>query len=408
MVGWTQGPDGRGTADILWTCFLTIFACTYSIIHVNLPAEDESGWGVLVRKVRWSLWAVYAPELVTAHAATQWEGARKSRDEMRGLGVANWDLVHGFFALSGGFVLHPPDTASFPVNAKALFYLVSRGHVPAPKITAKEIWDRSKRDRFAKTVAVLQSLYLVTQTLGRAFKSLQVTCLELVTVAFLLCTAVTSYFWMMKALDVETPEHIYMKTSMARVLIEAGPAANEPFFFTPMDFVEQPGWFKWKRQHIFRDFGGIGQRPLRRIPNDFYDGPASWKLAIFLWVASIAHLGVHVFGWAFFFPTVTEWYMWQVASLSLLAIISGSGLFNVFSVKPGLDFRVNTLGIWYTTPEKNTFWRRWAVHGPAFLAAMVYYLAKTFILVEAFVSLRLMSTSAYQTVPWTDYLLRGS
>ncbi|KAI0876780.1 hypothetical protein GGS24DRAFT_498587 [Hypoxylon argillaceum] len=222
MVGWAPEPDGRGTMTLIWTCFLAIFTCTWSAIHTNLPAEGESSFAIFLRKVRWSLWAVYAAEL------------------------------------------------------------------------------------------------------------------ELVTVAFLLCTAVTCYFWLRKALDVETHEHIYLKIPMTTVLLEAGHSAEKPFVHTSMDFVEQPGWFFWKRHPLFENFGGISGRPLRRIPNDFYDPPSTLRMALFLWVLSISHLGIHVLGWRFLFPTMVEWYLWQGASLGLLGIFLFSRILNVLSVIPGV------------------------------------------------------------------------
>ncbi|RWA05963.1 hypothetical protein EKO27_g9149 [Xylaria grammica] len=411
MVGWVSEPDGRGTVTLIWTCFLAIFTCTWSVIHTNLPAEGESSLKVFLRKTRWALWAIYAPELVTAHAATQWQGARKSRSEMRALGLSHWELVHGFFALSGGFILHTggiDNTPPFPINAKALHYLVDKGYVDAPSITAEEIWDRSKQDKLSKVVALVQSLYVVTQVIGRASQRLAISCLELVTVAFLLCTAATYYFWLWKALDIETHEHIYLKIPMASVLLEAGHLAEKPFIHTPMDFVEQPGWFFWKRHPLLQNFGGISGRPLRRIPNDFYDPPSTLRIALFLWMLSISHLGIHVIGWVFTFPTMIEWYLWQIASLGLLGIFLISGVLNVLSVIPGWGFRVNTLGIWYSTPKDDTFWRKWALNGPSLVGAMLYYVAKTYIILECLLSLRLMPSSVYRTVDWTQYLLRGA
>ncbi|KAI1366910.1 hypothetical protein F5Y08DRAFT_337161 [Xylaria arbuscula] len=409
-VGWVPEPEGRGTATLISTCFLAIFTCVWSVIHTNLPAEDESGFAIFFRKVRWSLWAVYAPELVMTHAATQWQGACRSRSEMQALGLSHWELVHGFFALSGGFILHPSgsdDLPPFAINAKALHYLVDKGYVDPPSITAKEIWDRSKKDRFSKVAALVQSLYVVTQVISRAFQHLAISCLELVTVAFLLCTAVTCYFWLRKALDVKTHEHIYLKIPMATMLLEAGYSAEKPFVHTPMDFIEQPGWFFWTRHPLFENFGGISGRPLRRIPNDFYDPPSTLNMAFFLWVVSMAHLGIHVFGWGVMFPTKIEWYLWQVASLGLLGIFF-SGILTVLAVLPGWGFRINTLGIWYSTPKNDTFWRKWALNGPSLVLAGLYYIAKTYLIVECFLSLRLMPSSAYQTVNWTRYLIRGS
>lgn len=42
-VGWVTSPNQRGTADIIWTCLLTILACSWTILHLNIPA-NTNGW----------------------------------------------------------------------------------------------------------------------------------------------------------------------------------------------------------------------------------------------------------------------------------------------------------------------------------------------------------------------------
>ena len=199
-----------------------------------------------------------------------------------------------------------------------------------------------------------------------------------------------------------------MQHSMAKVLLEAGSAGKQPYVDTPMDFVEKPGWNVWQRQPCFQNFGGIEGRPLRRIPNDYVEPPLSLSLALFTWLLSVGHLGIHVIGWKYPFPTTIEWYLWQITSLSLLSMVFAAGMLDVLTVKPGLDFAVTAMGIWRTTPKKNTIWRRWALHGPALVASVLYLTGKTFLIVEAFASLRLMSESAYRTVQWTGNLVHGT
>ncbi|KAE9378554.1 hypothetical protein N431DRAFT_329185 [Stipitochalara longipes BDJ] len=408
LVGWANQPNTRGTMDIIWSCFFAIFSCTWSIIHINLPEPNEGFWSIFSRKARWSLWAVYAPELLTTLAASQWQSARRSREAMRCIGVQHWDTVHGFFANAGGFVLHTRDAPPFPINSKSIFYLVSKGYIQAPSVTSKEIWDRSKRDKFAKGVAVIQGTYLVAEIIARALQSLAISCLELTTLAFLVCTAATYYFWMEKPLDAEVPIHIHMDHSMASVLISAGTVAEKPFVNTPMDFVEQPGWNAWKRHAIFTNFGGLRGRPIQRVPNDFVEPPITMKLALLLWFISVLHLSLGVCGWKFTFPTIFEKYLWRCTTLSLLVLVTFGGLTNVLTVKPGLDYTITTLGIWQTVPKKNTLWRRWALNMPAIVASGLYFLGKTIILIEALVSLRLMPESVYHAVEWTQFFLEWS
>ena len=82
------------------------------MLHLNLPAPGDSGRSIFLRKVRWLLLGVFAPELPMLFAFAQWASAKRSVLEMRNLGFTNveWTLVHAFYADSGGFLLQPSDT----------------------------------------------------------------------------------------------------------------------------------------------------------------------------------------------------------------------------------------------------------------------------------------------------------
>lgn len=42
-VGWEPGPTQRGTLTLVWSCVATMFACTWSILHLNVPARRSRG-----------------------------------------------------------------------------------------------------------------------------------------------------------------------------------------------------------------------------------------------------------------------------------------------------------------------------------------------------------------------------
>ncbi|KAG7041283.1 Major facilitator superfamily domain general substrate transporter protein [Colletotrichum scovillei] len=35
LVGWVAGPETRGTLTLVWSCVITIFACTWTVLHLN-------------------------------------------------------------------------------------------------------------------------------------------------------------------------------------------------------------------------------------------------------------------------------------------------------------------------------------------------------------------------------------
>ena len=74
----------RSITDILWSCFATLFACTWLSIHPNMPGPDEGFWKITLRRLKIMLWVLICPELIIAWAARQWLAARRLRDEYGG------------------------------------------------------------------------------------------------------------------------------------------------------------------------------------------------------------------------------------------------------------------------------------------------------------------------------------
>jgi hypothetical protein len=74
--GWADSPQFRGTSDILWSCIVTITACVYTAMHLNIPREHRSKWARLGAKVKWATIAILGPELVLLTAFKQFRAAR--------------------------------------------------------------------------------------------------------------------------------------------------------------------------------------------------------------------------------------------------------------------------------------------------------------------------------------------
>jgi hypothetical protein len=129
LVGWVDQPNYRGTFDIILSCLLVVLTCSWTVLHINLPARNDRNITIYLRKARWAILAIFAPEVVTLFASCQWSSARSNIDDMHAVGVINWTTVHGFYANSGGFMLHSPDMPPFPINTQAVQYLVKKGYL---------------------------------------------------------------------------------------------------------------------------------------------------------------------------------------------------------------------------------------------------------------------------------------
>jgi hypothetical protein len=72
-VGWVaEPPHGRGTVSLLYSCLFTIYICTWSAVHLNVPADDDASWEIKLRKVKWMVVAILAPEYAATNAFRDW------------------------------------------------------------------------------------------------------------------------------------------------------------------------------------------------------------------------------------------------------------------------------------------------------------------------------------------------
>ena len=76
--------DRRSLSDIVWSCFATIFACTWLSVHPNMPGPDEGPWKIALRRLELMFWSLIFPEMIIYWAFRQWDAAQSLRDEYGG------------------------------------------------------------------------------------------------------------------------------------------------------------------------------------------------------------------------------------------------------------------------------------------------------------------------------------
>ena len=77
--------DCRTLSDIVWSCLVTIFACTWLAVHPNIPGPDESPLSNTLSQVKLMLFALIAPEIILGWAIRQWYVARRVAAELQGM-----------------------------------------------------------------------------------------------------------------------------------------------------------------------------------------------------------------------------------------------------------------------------------------------------------------------------------
>ncbi|PSK42712.1 hypothetical protein B9Z65_5634 [Elsinoe australis] len=395
QTGWVSQPDSRGTMGILWSCSSTLFICVWVMLHLNIPARDESFITVTIRRTKWFVMSLLAPELVMLFAGGQWAAACRSVKDMKESGIEDWTMEHAFYAESGGFELHTADMAPFPVTARQLLYLIERGYVSRPHITRAEIWDKSKADRFVKVLAAVQSAWFTLEVIARAAQKLAVTLLELSTLCLMTCTAATLYFWFYKPLDVKTPNTLNSKVTMAEILLRAGEAGKAPYKDTPLDFVEPLDYTS--TQFPLNRIWGERRRPLPRIPNDRDSLLHSWNVVVAVSIPTAAFGTLQLIAWNFEFPTRDEQMLWRWTTVAN-GIVLGTGCALEAAAIIASNYTLSGLRTF------NEYKLRWPWSLTFLVPGILYFVARTITIAEVMISLRALPSTCFQTVKWTSFI----
>ncbi len=404
--GWVEAPSGRGTLNIIWSCFFTIFVACWTVLNLNLPSPEERSWQIKLRKAKWMAFAVVVPEVLTASAFAQRVAARESVRVMTALGY-KWTMQHAFFLNMGGIWLKPKESRPFPINAAQLSYLVADGYMQLPSISKKEIEDKSKADKFAKIFACGQILWLVLQCIGRAIQHLPITTLEIATLGFAIPSVATFALWFCKPADIEVPTFVPVAESTVELLERLSPV-KYAWRQTPLDFVDTinaPSITSeiilrtkhWPKRRIF-----VG--PSTRIRNDVFALKYSKLDQVFVFAVWAGYAGVHISAWNFAFPSDAELILWRVASLTM------TGSMFIFWITTN---RKSYLLVAYLWPKKRAQMEKVSSERAKVSTIQImlgaftvfaYLAARVCLIVQVFLCLRKEPLRAFSTVDWTNFL----
>ncbi|KAM0325633.1 hypothetical protein ACHAPQ_007944 [Fusarium lateritium] len=240
---WVGTADIRSTIDILQSCLLTLFACIYTALHLDVP--NKTAWHrVLLSKLRWVMITLFAPEVSVYMATDQLHQAWKLKSDLRAIckrdgnqghkGIDfNIDLRYCFFIVMGGIhvdvdhILSIPDLDkgaldpeskprpfSVRLNPNTIVHLAERGHwIP---ISDRKIDDKSKADVLQKALVVIQVSWMVMQCIARKAYDLPLSLLEIHTMVHVVCALLLYMCWFKKPLNVQDPEfYTYLAGQLA-------------------------------------------------------------------------------------------------------------------------------------------------------------------------------------------------
>jgi hypothetical protein len=118
-VNFVSSSETRGTIDILWSCFFTIIACTWTVQHLNVPEQredrDKGWWGDIKWALKrtyssgkWMLGTAVAPEFLIAKNLGDLGAISLHFEKLSQMAQEDevpWSRSHSLFANMGGFVI---------------------------------------------------------------------------------------------------------------------------------------------------------------------------------------------------------------------------------------------------------------------------------------------------------------
>ncbi|KAL4762784.1 uncharacterized protein BDW70DRAFT_158393 [Aspergillus foveolatus] len=303
LEGWTFNDNSRSSWDIVWTCLTTIFACTWTVLHMSeivLIASDEF----------WRVWSLRARCNEAQAASDCRTGVPDSWLYRRTKPLAE-------VTLAAGIEDREPKLHPFPVRwTLAQCWCVQMDGLTletedggySTNFTEREIKDRAKADTLAKTFTVCQSTWVTANIVARAGYGLSITPFEFATLSYVACAIMAYACWWKKPQDMAVPITIPLRhrrdamSAEIRRVMDARPD-------------------RWMHRHVVppnepvsAGFALIGSNYHQRVVGGPASGALRRRLAAFLFC------GIHVAAWNFSFPTDAEAIAWRVFSLVALAM----------------------------------------------------------------------------------------
>ncbi|MCJ1464557.1 hypothetical protein MMC07_003170 [Pseudocyphellaria aurata] len=440
-TNYVAGPNVRSTLSILWNCLSIIFLCSWSLLHLNVPARRpptsspvrKIWWAIRDsrEKVKWMIISILVPELLVGKALNELVGAIwvTCSDQLAQLAEddgTEWGLAHTYFANIGGFILDfsvvldeqspelrsktasaldrlaeqagldkPPNNyektnllrmkyKKWALTTDQIYLARRKGLIQTlPQISQDSLERLNRGDALVKILAVLQVSWLIIQLLVRKVTRLPSSQLEVAVLAFSAISMLTYFLYWMRPQGVETTWSI----NASRL-----PEINEM-----MRLATTGPTYLWSNHLWFRMRGEGSQdddRELVPLPNESLVGfgglhslsirePPVLCLVFGLIISGTLFGGIHCLAWNFDFPTPTEAWLWKASSISTTVLPILTIPFTYFWPDPDREIGMGL--------------QRGFLLDLVFLVgfAVPYVLARIFIMIEMFRSLAFLPPDAF-------------
>ena len=312
--------------------------------------------------------AALAPEYILVVAVVDFFRARSLLGQLVTHGGNEWTLVHAEFAVAGGIRVRDPgsDQIKPDFSGSALREAVESGLINEPPISKEELKSRSKSDGVVKLIALLQITWFGCQALFRAIQHLQVTALEIMTVAFVFLTVLIYAIWWNKPQDIEYPIIITLQNMDANGT-NGSQGENVG--------TKSPGDAKlWLTDQKYKAFL-VDQ---------------NWAFIVVFALIGPLFGAIHCLAWDAPFPTSMETLAWRICSVATTSLpLVEAALFS-------LDNWATANGLKYQDSGLSAF--------IIIFTIVLYAIPRITLIILAFMSLRALPADAFRTITWTKYL----
>ena len=273
---------------------------------------------------------------------------------------------------------------SWTLSSLQLLYACQKGIVPGPpELSNADLEDRSKGDIFVKGAAILQLTWLVIQMISRTSEGLAISLLEIMTLAYAVCSIVTYILLWHKPQDVMTPTYIDATNVLTREQIIGLSARSPVSTLFVKEFWLHGVAIRGMADNIFPWTRGIPiQLPWKK--DLFYLNP------IFIGIGFGGTLfgTIHFLAWNFEFPTPVERILWRLSCCVLISIpLLSTTMYFMTLHNARRDSESDN--------KTNTLLRPFMT-----ISILLYTLARLYLMIEVFRSLAYAPLSTFQEINW--------
>jgi hypothetical protein len=291
-----------------------------------------------------------------------------------------------------------------------------------PRIAVEDIKDKSKGDVISKGLVVFQTGWFIAQCIARGSQGLPITELELVTVAFAVLNLVMYVLWWDKPLNVGRAVRVYRKQDndmasleepivvketgfwfpLCRSLSALPSAIADAWWHDPWEVVLSPFFMLLIISGISIDDDHVVAADGKRIASFYPPSPSTNSKSgriILIATPAIAMVfgAIHCFAWPFEYPSEPERILWRV---NAVVITSAPIVAAMIAAALGFDFDPS-LGLVGDCLPVGFGYLIWVL---TLSCGFAYPIARIFLLVLSFLSLRALPAEAYFSVHWTTLI----